>query len=267
MFEEKVRLYMRSQNMYGRNSNIFSGISGGKDSLALAEVLNYIREKDGVSVTLLHLNFGQKGSNILEKYVERFADERSLPIHIWRLEDDWGLTFDELSRRTKKNPCSLCSQLLRYYLLYIPWKKGADVVATGHNLDDIASFVLYNVMTGSQRYSDGLRPVVKTVVGVLKVKPFFFMKEEKIAEYVKQKNITPVPTGCPSEDEAPTVMLRRVLKEIERKTPGARKNIVKFFLNNKVVESKPPNRCKMCGMPSSGDVCSVCRLRMKVERR
>ncbi len=262
-FEEKIRMFMRSQRMYRPGDRILAGISGGKDSMMLAVVLKHVSEVDDVSVELLHLNFGQRGSDVLERYVVKFAEELGLPIKVWRLEDEWGMKFDELVRKVKGNPCSVCSTLLRYYLLW--FGKEYDVVATGHNLDDMVSFYLFNAMTGNTRYSSTLRPVVKTSVGPLKVRPFFYVPEEKIAEEARKRGIVSFPTGCPSEDEAPTVRIRGFLKEIEKRTPGARKGLLKFFLSvTPPPEGNAPRRCEVCGMPSSGRLCAVCRMKKKV---
>ncbi|NPA86442.1 MAG: hypothetical protein GXO00_00315 [Candidatus Diapherotrites archaeon] len=261
-FEEKIRMFMRSQRMYWPGARILSGISGGKDSLMLAVVLKHVSEVDDVSVELLHLNFGQKGSELLEKHVERFASELGLPLKVWRLEDEWGMRFDELVSRLRGNPCAICSTLLRYYLLYLG--RDYDAVATGHNLDDVVSFYLYNAMTGNVSFSSTLRPVLKTSVGPLKIRPFFYVREEKIAEEAKKRGIVSFPTGCPSEEEAPTVLLRRFLKDFERRVPGARKNLLRFFLEKTEPPKEPPNRCEICGMPTSGRICAVCKMKKRL---
>ncbi len=230
--------------------------------MMLAVVLKYVSTVDDVSVELLHLNFGQKGSKRLEEHVSRFAEELELPLRIWRFEEEWGMSFDELVQRVGGNPCSICSTLLRYYLLW--FGKEYDVVATGHNLDDMVSFYLYNTMTGNTRFSSTLRPVVRTSVGPLKVRPFFYVPEERIAEEARSRGIVSFPTGCPSEEEAPTVRIRRYLKELESSVPGARKNLLRFFLSvTPPPQEKELNRCEICGMPTSGRICSVCRMKIK----
>ena len=256
-------MFMRSQRMYKPGDRILAGISGGKDSMMLAVVLKHVSEVDDVSVELLHLNFGQKGSDLLEKHVINFANKLDLPIRIWRLEEEWGMKFDELVSRLGGNPCSVCSTLLRYYLLWVG--KEYDVIATGHNLDDIVSFYLYNTMTGNTRFSTTLRPVIKSYVSPLKVKPFFYVPEERIAEEAKSRDIVSLPTGCPSEEEAPTVKIRKYLRDLEKQVPGARKNLLKFFLSvTPTEERKAVNRCKICGMPTSGNICAVCKMKIKL---
>ena len=262
-FEEKIRMFMRSQRMYGPGDRILAGISGGKDSMMLAVVLSYVAEKDDVEVELLHLNFGQPGSELLEKHVRRFAEELGLPIRVWRMKDEWGITFPELLARLRGNPCGVCSTLLRYYLLY--FGKEYDAIATGHNLDDIVSFMLYNAMTGNVRYSATLRPVVTTFFGNKKVRPFFYVPEERLAEEAKRRGIKSLPTGCPSEEEAPTVVLRKFLREFEKRVPGARKSLLKFFLSLDVEGREGgPRACERCGMPASGRVCAVCKMKERV---
>ncbi len=264
MFEEKIRMFMRSQHMYKPGDKILAGISGGKDSLMLGLVMKYIVERDDVEAEFLHINFGQPGSELVEAYVKRFSKDLGIKLHVYRFKEDWGVGFPEIATVLRKNACSLCSQMLRYYLLY--FGRDYDVVATAHNLDDIVSFLLYNAATGNTSYSSSLKPVLDTIIGVKKVKPFYYVPEERLADEAKKRGITPVPTGCPSEDEAPTVRIRRFLKEMEREVPGFRKNLLRTLIRIGTPTDSAPNKCERCGMPSYGRICSVCRMRDRIKK-
>jgi len=248
-------LFVKSQGMVKKGERVLVALSGGKDSVFLAYSLAQAFE-----IGLFHIDLGiGEFSKESREVVEGVAKDLGAPLFIYDLKKEWGLSLPEIARRLSKSPCSVCGTLKRYYSLYTAAKQGYDAVATGHNLDDVVSFLLYGAGTG-QRPS--LSPTTTTLLGIRKIKPLFYFPEEKIETYAK--NLPHTRTSCPFGREAPTKAIRRCLKGIEERVPGFRKALLTFFLKNTPEEETSPNRCKYCGMPSYGNTCSVCKMRIKL---
>lgn len=252
---EKVVLFVKSQGMIKRGEKVLVAISGGIDSAFTAHSLAKAFE-----IGLFHIDLGIEGfSEESRKAVEKLAEDLGAPLFIYDLKKEWGLSLPEIAEKLGQSTCSVCGTIKRYYLLYAAAKYGYKVIATGHNLDDIVSFLIYSAGTGQRA---ALSPITETALGIRKIKPLYYFTEEKIEKYAK--NLPYTKASCPFGENAPTKILRRCLKDIETVRPGFRKTLLNFFIGKMDRVKTMPNKCKYCGMPSSGSVCSVCRMRIKL---
>jgi uncharacterized protein (TIGR00269 family) len=249
--------------MIRAGDRVLVGVSGGKDSMLLLYILKELKKDFELAAFHLDLSIEGFSSPSLE-VVQRTAEEWNVPLVVYSLSEKWGMGLGEIAGRLGWKPCSLCGLLKRYYLLRTAKEEGFNVVATGHNLDDVLSFYLYNAGTGNVRYFSSLRPLVKTALGIRKVKPLFYLDEKRIERYVKELSIPYYSGKCPFSSEAPTKKIRDFLNEMEEYHPGFKKTLLRFFLKYPVQESSPSKLCKICGMPSSSSICSVCRIKKRL---
>ncbi len=80
--------------------------------------------------------------------------------------------------------------------------------------------------------------------------------------YVKLFSVPYLKESCPHAKGAKSILYSNVLNEIEDISPGTKLNLVKGFLKNKErfpEEKVELKECRICGMPSLGDICSFCR--------
>ena len=252
--------------MWKEGSRVMVGVSGGKDSMLTLHVLSAIREKENIEVAAFHLDLSipDYSSPSLDT-IRKYTEDNDVPLFTYSLSKEWGMSLGEIAETLGRKPCSLCGLLKRYYLLKTAVKEGFDVVATGHNMDDILSFFLYNAATGGKRYFPSLLPKVKTIVGVIKVRPLYYLDENRIRKEVEALQVPYFPGKCPFSSMAPTGKIRKFLQEMEEERPGFKKTLLKFFLDvARQTPAEKPGKCKICGMPSSGEVCSVCKIKMKL---
>ncbi len=263
MMEEKIWRFMRSERMYGKGSKIIAGVSGGKDSMFLIDVLDFARSRDDIEVDLLFIDFGLEGHKKAREYLEGLSRERGFTLRVVEIEKEFGMDIVQISYIAGKHICTVCSQLLRYYLLYS--SKGYDTLITGHNMTDITAFYIVNAASGS-RYSDTLRPVFTTFLGNKKARPFFYLTENRLREIAKERGYRSFDTNCPGENELPSVSVRRMLVEAEERRKGFTKGLLKYFISHTTPSGGNPVPCRLCGMPSRNGICSICRLKQKIER-
>ena len=252
---EKVKAFLFGSGLLRRGERLAIAVSGGKDSMALAHMLR------DLNPVLFHINLGiGEYSRASLDVVRAFAEEGDLELHVYDLKKNWGLSVPEIAERLGKAPCAVCGAIKRYYQNRFAYENNL-VLATAHTLDDIASFLVNSLTTGRLVR---IAPVLPEGPGrARKVKPLFYIKESTILSYVRENRVPHVKIRCPFS-RAPARIIREALQEVERMRPGSMKALVKTL--NKLAPEREgePRRCIHCGMPASGRVCSICRIRLRL---
>lgn len=261
--------------MFGRDDRIAAAVSGGKDSMGMWKALTDM----GYAVTAVHLDGGiGEFSQRSEEAVRAFGDAHGLPYHIRRIGDLISCDFERAVRIARKPHCSVCGTLRRYYLNAAARELGADVIVTGHNLDDEAARLLGNLLHWRTGYFDGQRPVLEAKDGLLKrAKPLIYVHEEEMAAYARICGIGIADDVCPHAVKATRTFNREIIGMIEETSPGTMAAFVSGALQHLQALSNGASgvgdekqlsdrRCPLCGYRTLGpELCFVCSLRERIQ--
>jgi len=266
-FERYTERTIKEFKMFTKEDRVLVAVSGGKDSLALWKVLRKLGyEADGLYI---HLGIGEYSERSREK-VEKFAKEVGARLVVKDLSRELA-GIPELVKVSSREACSLCGVVKRYNFNKVAKEEGYSVVATGHNLDDEASSLLASVLNWNEKYLGRKYPVLKEEGGfVRKVKPFCKFTEKETALYALLEGIDFIEEECPFAEDATSIFYKKVLNEIEEKFPGTKLRFYLDYLRKAYPKfAKPEEKgelkaCKVCGEPTAGEVCPVCRLKEKV---
>ncbi|MFM8381007.1 MAG: ATP-binding protein, partial [Actinomycetota bacterium] len=136
-------------SMFGNEDRLLVAVSGGKDSLAVWDLLCDLGYRaDGLYIGL---GIGDYSDSSRE-YAEQFAADRNLLLHIVSVPDDYGFSVPTAAKATGRVPCSACGMSKRHIFDNVAKDKGYDVVVTGHNLDDEAAVLYGNVLRWDVEY-------------------------------------------------------------------------------------------------------------------
>ncbi len=269
--EEKVRRSIRRYGLIKKGSKILLAVSGGKDSIALLTILSKLSKEIHFKPYVLHIDLGiGKYSAICRKIVEKVVQEVDLPLIIVELKDLLGMGIPELAKKSGRPSCSVCGIVKRYIMNAVAIEMKADAIATGHNLDDIITFILKEFL---QQNLDGITKLVPRIdnideIAAAKIRPLYEVFERETLIYILINKVEFVKEECP---EARTSTLNSVLKNhiyiLEEKFPGIKYSFIRSFLRNidkypKLYEKKFM-KCRICGLISSSIKCSYCRLTEK----
>ena len=137
-------------------------VSGGKDSLAVWDILNELGyDAEGFYVGL---GIGEY-SDVSAEYATRFAHARNLTLHTEDLLRDHGFDVPHGSRAAKRAPCSACGLTKRHLFDEAACRGGYDVIVTGHNLDDEAAVLMGNVLHWHTDYLARQTPMLPAATG------------------------------------------------------------------------------------------------------
>ncbi len=267
--ETKVKRTIRKYDMIGNNDTFVVAMSGGKDSLTVAHILNTILAPRGAKLHALLIDEGIPGyrpTTVVD--AEKFCKQEGIPLTIVYTKKEFTFDLTDALKKLKLNSCTICGTMRRYLLNKYSRKLKATKLVTGHNLDDEAQTLLMNHYKGQGALSAKLGPVTGIVDHkkfVRRIKPLYFITEQEVTLYTVLKKFAVKYTECPHARDTFRSTVREQLNILENKFRGTKQGIVNSFLATlpqlrKIVQQSAIIPCEVCGEPSSKKECSMCLL-------
>jgi len=263
---DQVARTIKDFDMLAPGDHVLVAISGGKDSLALWDILVELGyEADGL---YLGLGIGDYSDSSAE-HARAFATERGLQLVEVDLPRDHGFDIPAGSRAAKRVPCSACGLSKRHLFDDAARKGSYDVVATGHNLDDEAAVLFGNVLHWQSDYLGRQLPVLPERDGFpRKVKPLVRLGERETAAYCVLRGIDYIVEECPMAAGNKHLGYKEALNAIEATSPGSKHEFYFGFLARaagRFAADAQGDRehlrpCASCGAPTTGETCAFCKL-------
>ena len=251
--------------------HIIIGVSGGKDSTALATLLSRIEQRwpTGAKYTLAAVDEGIIGYRDKSLECVRWLQEYlSLPLEIISYKDIFGLTMDDIVKLGGRNACSYCGVLRRQCLEKIAMKVGANVIATGHNGDDVAETILMNFLRGDVKRLEQCKSLRREKQleddAIVRIKPFSLLTQKEVVLYAHYLKLNYFSFECTYAGTAFRGNARMFLQETQIQFPSIVKNCVisneQVKCNLKVAQLRKSQPCSLCGMKASSSVCQACKM-------
>ncbi len=273
--QQQTERFIKKYRMFTRDDRVLVAVSGGKDSLALWDILLALGyQADGLYIGL-GIDGGIDYSAESHRCVQKFVEERGdgLTLHVVDVEVLYGASIPEAARsvaRGRGKPCSVCGLTKRHIMNRVARDEGYDVLATGHNLDDEAATLFGNTLQWAVGYLRRQGPVLPASAQGLarKVKPLFRFYEREMAAYALLRGIEYIYDECPYAAGATSIRHKELLNELEISSPGAKLQFYLHFLQareqygifqpqDSTVEL---HTCPTCGQPTTNpEQCSFCR--------
>ena len=270
-FRKQVAEAVHRHHMFTRDEKVMVAVSGGKDSLALWDVLI----EDGYQTAGLYLDLGIFDySKESKAKCEAFAASRGQTLHIERVAEAVGAPIPVVQQATRRPTCSACGLSKRYLMNRAALQFGYPVVATGHNLDDEAATLFGSVMhwqtDALPRQSPALASTHPKLVR--RVKPLYRLSELETAAFAFLRGIDYIVEECPFAKGATSIAHKQVLDRLEEASPGSKHNFLFGFLEKarpafEKIESVELLECTSCGQVTTGAICAFCKLADLVKRR
>jgi uncharacterized protein (TIGR00269 family) len=269
-FRNQVREAIRRHRMFTAEEPVLVAVSGGKDSLALWDVLI----GEGYRTTGLYLDLGIFDYSVeSRRKCEAFAAARGVPLIVKRVEEEVGAPVPVIKQVTRRPPCSGCGLSKRYLMNRAALEEGMPVVATGHNLDDEAATLFGSVMHWRTEALPRQSPALPSTHPKLvrRVKPLYRLSERETAAYAFLRRIDYIVEECPFAAGATSIAHKEILNRMEDASPGAKHNFLFGFLERarpafEQVDAVTLQECARCGQVTTGTLCAFCKLADQVKR-
>ncbi|MCV0372978.1 MAG: TIGR00269 family protein [Nitrosarchaeum sp.] len=258
--------------MIQNNELVAVAVSGGKDSLALLKIISEMSKTHNFRIKAVTIDEGIPGyRNEALEIVDKFCSELNVEHKIYSYKELFDLTLDsalELRENDKTSSCSICGTLRRRAIDYAAKDIGADVIATGHNLDDTLQTFVINMLSGDTNkigWMDPDNPGNK----LRKIKPFCEIYESEIVFYAFTNDIPFQSEPCPHMNEGIRTEIREFLNSLETQHSGIKNNLYQSILKvSQIVKDsnyKQKTLCEKCGNECTGKICSVCNVILRLK--
>ena len=225
----KVTRAIKTFDLIEDGDRVMVGLSGGKDSWALMQLLDVLRRRAPVDFTLVAVNVDSGYAGYRHDAIARACDERGWE---YRIEHTAiGEIMDDVLA-ADATPCSLCARLRRGVLYRLAADMGATKIALGHHADDFVETLLLNLFfAGSLKamparlVSDDGRHVV--------VRPLVYVAEDEARAYTRACELPVIGCCCPvcGDLSLKRQRIKRLLLDLDREHPGVKNSMLKALGN------------------------------------
>ncbi len=271
--DRKVKREIREQAHFKKGDKILIAVSGGKDSMLTLYQMHKIfgkwRDLELVAVTVDE-GIGDFRRNCA-KVANTYARELGIEHEVITFKEYLEITTDDVARVDKElKPCTYCGVFRRKVLNMYAKEIGANYLILGLNLDDIAQSIIMNITRGDTARLARLAPHKKIREGFIpRIIPLRRVREDEVRLYMNLANIPYYPKRCPYAHLAVRDVYREFLNSLEERDPAVKFAILNFFDEIKeYIEEKYSAQlhpCKICGEPTTGDICKACELKLRYE--
>ncbi|MEM0492914.1 MAG: TIGR00269 family protein [Candidatus Thermoplasmatota archaeon] len=268
-FERRVKKDLKKQGKTFNPCVIAVALSGGKDSAVTLHIINKIfKSRPKVEIHALTVDEGIKGyrdKSLLT--AEKICKQLGIPHHVISFKDVIGTTMDDIAlMKDEIGECSYCGVFRRLCLNKKSKELGADKLATGHNLDDVAQSILMNFVNNDLEKLARFGPHQRIQPGLIpRIMPLRSIPENEVMLYAVLEEIDFHYAECPYSIRALRGDFRSIVDLLEDKYPGSRHGILNSYerlrdvLQDQYIRDSL-NTCSNCGEPTSQKVCKTCLL-------
>ena len=217
-----VKLY----SMIEAGDKIAVGISGGKDSLFLLDLLLDYKKTCGFEFEIVGITIDMGFQNSDFSKLSGFMKERNVEYKIIPSNIS-EVVFDI---RKEKNPCSLCANLRRGALNNTAEELGCNKVALGHHKDDaIETLMLSMCYEGRINCFSPKSYMNKNRLYL--IRPMVYIDERSIINVSKKYNFPIIENPCPADKKTKREDIKKLIQELNDKIPNFRKNLFGCLTN------------------------------------
>jgi tRNA(Ile)-lysidine synthase TilS/MesJ len=198
--------------------HVLVGLSGGKDSLALVELLGrqariYVPR---IRVTAVHVRVEGRNYRSDLSYLQSFCREAGVPL----LVRDTAIRGEE-----RKDPCFLCSWYRRKALFEVARELGCNKIAFGHHRDDVLETLLLNlVYEGRFSTIEPSLPLDKMPIAL--IRPLWCTDEDDLCRYALLAGYRRQEVLCPFERHSRRHDMTALLRQLQMLNPEVRSSLL-----------------------------------------
>lgn len=206
-------------------------ISGGKDSMLMAKLLQQLQKISEVSFELRFIVMDPGYNEVNRKKIEDNAKLLHIPIEIF--ESD----IFKITSTVDKSPCYLCARMRRGHLYAKAKEIGCNKIALGHHFSDVIETTLMGMFYGSQIQAMLPKLHSTNFEGMELIRPMYCIHEDAVLAWVKYNNLSFIQCACRFTDaytnsgdgigESKRQEIKHLIKELKKTNPNIEHSIFK----------------------------------------
>ena len=216
-------------NLIEDGDRVMVGLSGGKDSWALLQILDELRQRAPIDFSLIAVNVDSGYKEFKHELIARTCRD-----HGWEYRIEHTSIGDVMDDILEANatPCSLCARLRRGVLYRIATEVGATKIALGHHLDDFIETLLLNLFFAGALKAMPARLVSDSGEHVV-IRPLAYVGEAEARVYTKERELPIIGCCCPAcgDLSLQRQRVKRLILDLEREHAGVKQSMLKALGN------------------------------------
>ena len=236
---------MAAYHLIEDDDKILVGLSGGKDSLLLTELLAKRAQIQHPRFTLeaIHVRMENIHYETDTSYLQQFCDNLGVKLHVRTTSFEIG-TVEQTAMsqqssarlRKQKQPCFLCSWNRRKQLFNLAQELGCNKIALGHHQDDIIHTALMNLTFQAHFATMPVRLKMRKMPLTI-IRPLCLIPESDIKTYAEMQGYEKQQKCCPYETGSHRTDIKQIYESLEKLNPEVRYNIWGALeADNKLIE-------------------------------
>ena len=201
------------------------GLSGGKDSVTLLEVLVLLQKRAPIDFSVCAFTIEQGKFLAPIEPFRRYLEERNI---------EWTYMVDNASLKLlDEQPghgCDVCSRFRRRAVYEVGRELGANVIALGHTADDFCEAFLRNALFTGR--TSALPPVTFSREKDFRlIRPLVFVTEDLTTKFAASLQAPVIPCGCSQKTGTVRRSIRDIFGDLEKDYPYIKENLLSAMGN------------------------------------
>ncbi|MEO8078202.1 MAG: tRNA 2-thiocytidine(32) synthetase TtcA [Acidobacteriota bacterium] len=216
-------------NLIQNGDRVMVGLSGGKDSWALLNILDVLRKRAPINFTLVAVTVDSGYDGYRHDLISSTCEQRGWEYRI--VHTGIGGVMDDILDASD-TPCSLCARLRRGVLYRIAKEIGATKIALGHHMDDFVETLLLNLFFGGSLKAMPARLVSDNGEHVV-IRPLVYVTEAEARTYAKAEAFPIISCCCPAcgDLSLQRQRIKRLIAQLEVEHPDVKNSMIRALGN------------------------------------
>ncbi len=204
-------------------------ISGGKDSMLMAKLMQMLHRHTGIPFDVEYLIMDPGYNEVNRRKVE--SNARFLEIPYTLFESD----IFEVANAQDRNPCFLCARMRRGCLYKKARELGCNKIALGHHFDDVIGTTVMAMLYGGQLQAMPPRLKARNFPGMELIRPLYLVHEEDIIAWKNANELSFIQCACRFTENCTMCdngqggskrqEVKRLLKALKKENPCVEENV------------------------------------------
>src|SRR3954464_4687811 len=215
--------------MIEEGDRVMVGLSGGKDSWALIQILDVLRKRAPIDFSVIAVNIDSGYEDFQHGAISTTCAERGWECHVEHTTI--GEVMDDILA-ANATPCSLCARLRRGALYRLADSVGATKIALGHHADDFIETLLLNLFFEGSLKAMPARLVSDNQQHIV-IRPLVYVSEGDCRDYAKAGKLPIIGCCCPAcgDLSLQRQRIKHLLMDLERENAGVKHSMLKALSN------------------------------------
>ena len=219
---------VKQYELIQENDRIAVCISGGKDSMLMAKLMQMLQRYSEIPFELVYLVMDPGYAPENRERIVNNARLLDIPVTIFETD------IFETANKSEKYPCYLCARMRRGHLYSQAKKLGCNKIALGHHFSDVIETTVMSMFYGAQLQAMIPKLHSSHFEGMELIRPMYCIHEDDIISWAKYNGLeflrcacrfTEMEDKCDSDETGKRLEIKKLICELKKSNPDIEKSI------------------------------------------